>query len=257
MKAQRPQRGNPRRLTYWQHVLPVRSIARFASQDGKVAVKDRRAKQEFRLSPSDKFFCAQRSWDQRAEAGFMKEIEDEFQALAEEIIAGRRLIDAQVSRIVTRFFALWCLRFHFRHNPMPDHPIVGIVPENLSKDQEEMLEHNWISFVGQNQNMPGRFATGIQIQTSIFKSEKDFQNAVWGVATAAKGEFVIPDTFGNLAIVPLTPRISLIWNSKNVELSDVGVANVNLLAVQSARDYYIARDFVMCPISKSVQRTTV
>lgn len=91
--------------------------------------------------------------------------------------------------------------------------------------------------------MPGRFVTGVQIQINIFKFEKDFRDAVWGVATAVAGEFLLPDTFGRLAAVPLSPRLLLVGNSEDAELSDVGVRKVNRLALESARDYYIARDF--------------
>lgn len=117
---------------------------RFAGRDGNVSVKPRQSEREFRLSPDDELFCARRSWDDRAESGYMKEIEDGFQILAREIIGGRRGINVQSSKIVTRFFALWFLRFHFRHNPIPDHPIFGIVGEELSKDQEEILESKGI-----------------------------------------------------------------------------------------------------------------
>jgi hypothetical protein len=125
VKAEKPQIGNPRKLTFWQHVFPARSIERFAGDDGNVAVKHRQSKREFRIPPDDKLFCAQRVWDQRAEAGYMKQIEDEFQTLADEIIAGLNQIGPEKSRIATKFFALWCSRFRQRNEPTPDHFVEG------------------------------------------------------------------------------------------------------------------------------------
>ena len=69
----------------------------------------------------------------------MNEIESDFQHIADQVVNGLRLLDVDMSRVVTRFFALWSLRFRFRHNPAPDHPIPGVMPEKLSQNEEESL----------------------------------------------------------------------------------------------------------------------
>ena len=247
VKAEKPQIGNPRKLTFWQHVFPARSIERFAGDDGNVAVKHRQSKREFRIPPDDKLFCAQRVWDQRAEAGYMKQIEDEFQTLADEIIAGLNQIGPEKSRIATKFFALWCSRFRQRNEPTPDHFVEGILGENLSKDQEEVLERNWIGYLRTGQMMPGRILSGLQIQMTIQQFEAHFRDTHWGIVVAREGEFVLPDTFGKLAIVPVTPKICLCCGIEGLELSMSEVSKINRQAVQSTQDYCVARDFAMCP----------
>ncbi len=164
VKTQRPQRGNPHRLTVDQHVFPARSIARFAASDGKVSVRLCQSNKQLRVLPGHNLFCAKRAWDQRAEAGYMKAIEDEFQTLAEEVIGGNGRIDEEKSRIVSRFFALWCFRFRARHSSTPDHPVEGIVGERLTRDEEEMLEANHVGFFRSDQTMPGRAVCGIALQ---------------------------------------------------------------------------------------------
>jgi hypothetical protein len=47
-----------------------------------------------------------------------------------------------------------------------------------------------------------------------------------GIVAAGEGEFLLPDTFGKLAAVPLTPTIGLFCDSDNMELSMPEVAKV-------------------------------
>ena len=76
MKYEKTQKGNPHRLTVQQHCFPRRSIARFADSNGVVHVHIVRAGRTAFLTPEDSIFCARRTWDERAESGFMKKIED-------------------------------------------------------------------------------------------------------------------------------------------------------------------------------------
>jgi len=69
------------------------SIARFADREELVEVHRLSTKSTFKATPSNPTFCAMGAWDNRAEAGYMREIEDEFQGLAS------RIIQAEVSKI--------------------------------------------------------------------------------------------------------------------------------------------------------------
>ena len=105
------QGANPHRLTLWQHVFPAASIARFAGPDGRVAVIDLVRRTARRAGPDDQVFCARRVWDQRAEAGYMREIEDRFQDLAGRVIAAPgELRSLEDDKAASRFFALWRCR---------------------------------------------------------------------------------------------------------------------------------------------------
>jgi len=256
VKAERPQKGNPHKLTFWQHVFPARSIKRFAGPDGRVAVKRCGAEREFRLLPEDQLFCARRSWDQRAETGFMKQIEDEFQTLAEEVIGGLRAIDVEKSRVVTNFFALWCSRFQRRHSPTPDRRINGVVGESLSKDQEEIREKNRIGYFRVDQMMPGRNIAGMQIQMTIDQIDAQFRGVRWGVVTSREGEFILPDTFDMLTVVPVTPTTCLICAPEDLDISKTETAKLNRLALNSHREYCVARDFAHARADFVIWRTT-
>jgi hypothetical protein len=214
MSPEKTQAGNPHRLTVRQHVFPAKAIGRFVGTDGKVAVRHIRAENEFRLFPDNELFCAERCWDQRAEAGYMRSIENDFDQLSIEVLGGLRKLNCKQSSLATRFFALWHFRSHYRPQPVADRPINGIVEEGLSKNEEELLESKHVSFLRSDQMMPGRMVTGLHIQILIDQAAKQLQDVSWGVVTSGEGEFVLPDTFGGSTIVPLTPTVCLICACK-------------------------------------------
>ena len=117
-KYEKPQKKNRHLLTVRQHVLPLASIARFADVEGRVSLHDLARSKVRRAKPNDDIFCAMRAWDQRAERGYMKRIEDEFQRLASMIIEGAlsEMGEAEKS-IVDRFYALWYRRARQRSLP--------------------------------------------------------------------------------------------------------------------------------------------
>src|SRR4051794_14911880 len=113
-----PQRGNAHRLTVNQHVFPAASIARFAGDDGRVALYDLKRRTSWRPPPDNQVFCARRVWDQRAEAGYMRAIEHAFQALAERVIADSSAeLAPEDDSAASRFFALWRSRAVYRSAP--------------------------------------------------------------------------------------------------------------------------------------------
>jgi hypothetical protein len=250
MKTEKTQKGNPNRFTIYQHVLPQASIKRFEAYDGRVSVRLRGDKKPLRLLPSDAMFCAKRAWDQRAETGYMKEIEDRFQEIADRILEGQDLLSIDESAEVTNFYSLWCLRFQHRYERTPDHVVNGIVGELLSKTQEENLEANQVTFIRADQRMPGRFVAGLRIQMGIHQMATGLRGKKWGVARACKCEFIAPDTFGKFAVVPLSPQACLTLDKESRELSRPEVEQVNTLATTSFRKYLIARDFERCPLHR-------
>ncbi len=202
------QRGNGHRLTDRQHVFPVASIARFAGPDGCVSLVDLKRRKSWRPKPDDLVFCARRVWDQQAEAGYMRGIEDAFQALAERVIAdpGQEL-SALDDAAASRFYALWWCRAACRYAPDGEIPINGVVGQVRSQDQEERLESRWTGFIRPG-GLPARQLYGLQIQKYIDFIEEDLQERRWGVLALAEGELIVPD-YPEQFFVPLTPTLCL------------------------------------------------
>lgn len=251
MAFEKPQKGNPHGLTVMQHTFPRASIARFIDGDGRVAVSYIPGKKQLRLTCDDQLFCAKRTWDQRAEQGFMKKIEDAFQSLAEGIIDGRVMrIGFFEKPIVNDFFALWNIRAHRKSQPIADQPINGIVAleRNLTKDQQELLEKHHISFIRPDLKIPGRQLAGINIQMNLDMVRQQLADAQWGILKAAEGEFIVPDNFSNARVVPLTPTMCLFSQSDNEVISSAEVAEINRHAIASGVEYLFARDLSKCPL---------
>lgn len=251
MKYEKPQKKNPHGITVNQHVFPVKSIERFASGNGTVEVKLITQNKIVRLPPEDSLFCAKRCWDQRAEAGYMKKIEDSFQSLAAKVIKNKAMhLGEEDSSIATNFFALWQLRAYRNTNPIQDVQLKGIAGgEQLTKDEEERLEiKDYVFARGDNAVVPGRFMNGINIQMGIDKISSQMGKLKWGIVSSMEGEFIVPETFSNFTILPISPRIILLGDSENLIIPRSGVIKVNKIAVSFCRTYYFAKRISNCPV---------
>src|SRR5438477_3646273 len=106
---EKPSSGH--RLRIFGHVFPKASIDRFADPDRVVWLRDLLRSTTRRVRSNDKIFCARRAWDHRTEARYMKTIEDQFQALAEDIITNsQKAISIAAKEVINEFYALWCMR---------------------------------------------------------------------------------------------------------------------------------------------------
>lgn len=92
MLFEKPQKGNPHRITVNQHVFPRASIARFVNDNNCVSVFYIPTGKAFIVAPDNELFCAKRAWDQRAEEGYMQRIERDFQKLVKDIIFQLRVL---------------------------------------------------------------------------------------------------------------------------------------------------------------------
>lgn len=251
MKYEKPQKGNPHQITVMQHTFPRASIARFADNSGRVKVSHMPTQKTLSLAPNDSLFCAKRVWDQRAEEGYMKNIEDNFQALASAIVERKvRNIGIIENIIVSEFFALWNIRVHIKSNPISDQKINGIIElkHELTKDQQEILERKHVGFVRPDLTIPGRQLADLNIQMNLDKVRQQLADAKWGILKASEGEFIAPDNFSNARVVPISPSVCLFSQSESDVISKSEVSEINRLAISSSIDYFFARDFSKCPI---------
>lgn len=247
MKYEKPQKRNPHGLTVKQHTFPRASISRFAKDDGCVSVYLIKQRKEIRVKPDDQIFCAMRTWDQRAETGFMKDIEDKYQELGEDVITGKiRTITEKEKPIITDMFAIWNLRAYRKSRPIPDQPIDAIDVIDLSKDEQEFLEKHKIGVIKPNLTIPGRQIVGGKIQLNLFEIRKQMKDAQWGILRTSEGQFIVPDNFSNARILPLSPTICFFSQSDDDVISNKEVAIINKLAIASSNEYYFANDLSRC-----------
>jgi hypothetical protein len=243
-KPEPTQSGNPHCLTMNQHVLPKASIQRFSGSDGLVDVRLLRPSKRIRKPPSDAIFCAQRAWDQRAEHGYGKQIEDAFQEVGDRIVTTGVLAEEDHVKL-TQFWFLWKFRAGLKENPMEDVKVPGVPALVLTKDAHERFELNRVLTVGLNGKISGRSMAGIQMQAKIAAASRE--KFRWGVVRASGGEFAVPDTFQNLMVLPVTPDICAAVNHPDGTIPQAEVSLVNQGAVGLASRYVFARNLDCCP----------
>jgi hypothetical protein len=247
-KFEKPQRGNTHGLPVKQHIWPLKSIGRFVDGAGTVCLFDKVRNKTRQAKPADEAFCAKRVWDRRAEVGYMKGIEDAFQALANEIIAGIvTTIDAAQKGKVDTFFALWKMRADYKTADGGEVNFKGVTGGDWTIDQEETFEKSGVAFLRKGGNMPARMVLGLRIQIGIDAYVHEALSSIqWGIIGAEEGHFVVPDYPAN-AIIPLTPTLCLCSGGQSGTIKKQDVAGVNSCLKSVSREYFFARDFALCP----------
>lgn len=247
-KTEKTRRGNPNQLTCKQHVFPARSIERFAGEDGRVSVHDLRTGRDWRPKPRDNLFCARRAWDQRAETGYMKGIEDGFQTVADAVIKGQTSLSTpEQKQAVEAMFALWYMRGRYRELAAQEIKLNGIAGDCLTKEQEENLEVKGYLFARSGGQMPARQLNGLWLQRRIDGFRSDLSSIDrWGVIAPESGEFIVADVPSH-GIMPLTPKLALVASSPDGMISVENLALINRASMADSQQYFFARDLSECP----------
>ena len=251
---EKPQKDNPHQLTVDQHVFPRRSIERFIDEADKVCVYLKSKKASFRVAPKDEIFCAKRTWNQRAESGWMRDIENKFQEVAELVISSSiQEIGPEETKKIKDFWILWHLRAEYKNNPLPDVRLNGIAGDPaINKDQQELLEKLHVGCIRCDGTIPGRDIAGDQMQLRLFAARKQSGEEEWGIIRAHEGEFIAPDIFlknsKTVPIIPLTPTCCLMSLNQNSTVTLEVVQRINRLAIEYSQEFYFARDFSKCPL---------
>ena len=246
MKYKKTQKGNPHHLAVQQHCFPRRSIARFADSNGAVHVHIVKAGRTAFLVPEDSIFCARRTWDERAESGFMKEIEDAYQDFAEKIENGNvmRRLTCNERQIVTDMYALWNIRWFWKNRPLADQKVLGVLgpTRSLSLDEQERLEKHHITPIRPDASIDGRHITGVRIQLNLFRVKEEMADAHWGILKSRRGEFVVPDNSANRVFLPVTPDICFANTQGFRTVDEAEVLRMNAESIKSSSEYYFARN---------------
>ncbi|SDR19375.1 hypothetical protein SAMN04490186_3907 [Pseudomonas grimontii] len=248
MGFEAPQKGNPHKLTIKQHVFPRKSIDRFSDESGLVQLFRTDGSKVISANSTNNLFCAKRAWDQSTESGIGKHIEDRFQALVESILAGSTEVIGYFEKtVVEDFFSLWRARQKFRAEGLDDLKLEGRVGDSLTKDEQEILERQHVMFC-RDGVMPGRFAARIHVFGYMNTFRQDNRHMQWGIVRAGEGEFIVPDCFQDMMIVPVSPKLMIVADQPNSTLTRSEVAVINQTAIDRSTDYYFARSLSACPV---------
>lgn len=249
VRAERTRPRNPNSLTVNQHVFPSKSIERFTDQRGRVSVHELHRAAVICAKPDNAIFCARRAWDERAETGYMKRTEDDFQRTVGPIVDGKaQTLASELKAAIDRMYALWYMRSRHRDLESQEIQLNGIAGYDLTKEQEENLEKNGYMFARKGGRMPARQLNGVELQLRIDNYALALAASVtrWGVISAQSGEFIVPDVPSH-GIIPLTPRLALVNSAPDGMIIERNVAEINRSMRATSRDYFFARDFSSCP----------
>ena len=247
---EKTQKGNPHQLPMKQHVFPGRSIARFANSRGVVQLHNLMERHARSARPDDVMFCTMRAWDLRAERGFMKQIEDEFQDLAARVIAGAvTTIGAEDKGKVDRFFGLWKWRARFRNADMEAIQFNSVTGGRWTRDQEERFEKAGVLFVREGGKAPAHRLHGMRIQFAIDYESSALSTMRWGIIQAIGGQFLVPD-YPTVTYVPLHPTLCLCGGEQEwiagAGITKGNVIDINYHLLNGCRTYYFANDLRQC-----------
>jgi hypothetical protein len=246
-RFERPQKGNPHQLPVNQHVWPLKSIARFAGGTAGVWLFDKVRNKVRQAKPADDLFCAKRVWDGRAEFGYMKSIEDEFQELADESIAGTvTALAAEQKEKIDAFFALWRMRADHKGADAGPIKFKSVTGANWTKDQEEQFEKASVSFFRQDGTMPARVVHGLRIQRAIDDYISGLSNIQWGIIHALEGHLIVPD-YPAYTIIPLTPTLCLCSGGQTGAMTRQNLVEMNSCFKSASRESFFAQDLTQCP----------
>lgn len=230
-----------------QHIFPKCSIERFCERDGFVDVFILSNKKRFPAKSENPIFCVRRSWDERSETGYGKNIEDRFQEAIEKVLQGKSPNNDHISQSITEFYCLWQIRERWSKLSIENESL-GVRPEfPLDINEMESLEKAHVVYVNNDGEIPARTLRGFRMQQSLDDAVGKMSGIKWGMLTALEGEFLVPDNFSRACIVPVSSNQCFVANhdSKSVNLETVD--QINLLAISSASKYIFARDLNCCP----------
>lgn len=245
------QRGNPHQLTVRQHCFPTRSIERFANDDGRIHVHLVPQETTVPLKPNDRVFCALRAWDQKAESGWMKDVEDAYQELADEIACDKimRRLKEDEKQVITDMYVLWNYRWHWSKNPVEDQSLMDIsekspfqvlgLSQEYSKDDQELLEKAGVTAIRPDLTIPGRYLTAANLQQNFLKERR--RNYTWGVLTCKHAEFIVPDHVETKPMLPVTPHICFVNQEGYRFANEWTVARMNESSRETSEAYYFGR----------------
>ncbi|MEZ8313741.1 hypothetical protein AB6C44_09040 [Vibrio splendidus] len=245
MEYEKPRKKNPLGITIEQHFHTAHSIGKFYNHSDNVEVYEKSTSLTFPRNKRAKIFCTKRNWDERAERGYMVDIERSFHDQIDNLgISTERDHNA-----ISQYFVMWRLRHQVHLNRLSNAKLNGISGDDLTKEQQEILEVKHAGFVNSEGEIPARQLTGLQIQIGIDQQMFDFKDTKWGLLQASKGNFLCADSYHKLCLIPISPKFAFAANVPDSILNYSEVAAVNKQSIESAKEFYFAKSLKKCPIA--------
>lgn len=221
MTYEKVRKGNPLQLTVEQHFHTAHAIAKFYNECGNVEVKEISTGKILKRHKRAKIFSTKRSWDERAEKGYMAQIEADFHNQIDSINLG----GSRDNTAISKYLALWRLRHKFHLERSSDAKLFGIDGESLTKEQQEILEKRGIGYINERAEIPARQLTGTQIQIGVDQIMQTLGSIKWGLLESRDSQFLCADCYPRFLFIPVSPTFAFAGNLPDQELTDTEVLN--------------------------------
>ncbi len=238
-------KGNPQQLTVEQHFHTAHAISKFYNEAGKVQVKLISNQEVVERHKRAKIFCTKRTWDERAEKGYMATVEKEFHNQIDVV----KNYSSRCHESISRYFLLWRLRFAYHTSQNQDIVLNGITGSGLTKEQEEILESKGCMFTRENGVVPSRFSTSLQIQIKLDRAWEAYSGLKWGLLEARDGEFLVADGYHDLTFMPIAPNLAFAAGVGDQKISKEKLSELNNCSLSKATEYVFGRNISACPIA--------
>lgn len=252
-KYEKTQKGNPHKITINQHIIPKASIKRFSGDGGTVDIYLTENKKNKRFKPENPFFCAMRVWNQNAESGYMKDIEDSYQRLIVTLIENPlREITTDENKKISEMFALWNCRWQIETQSLPHIELKNAkeIAFNPSKEDREKLETMGVSSIYEEDGIftiSKRDIISPIIRSNIFSVVKELEGTNWKLVISDYGQFIFPDNARGVDYMPVTPNLCLIHGYEHKQISHDNLTTLNDNSISSSVKYFFANDLKKCP----------
>lgn len=240
-------KGNPLEITVNQHIHTAHCISLFYN-DGFVQLFDKEKGKVSLCKKRNAIFCAKRLWDERAEHGYMREIEDAFHS---EISLNKSFSERSHTAI-TEYYILWELRHYYSINPLPDSPL-SVDGDELTKEDEEIIEKLHMGYCLKGVGVPSRQIISSEIQLRLMYEMQRHKWVRWGILTSKKGEFLCSDNYRGLGFFPISPTQCFYICSNKEKTHDkkinlFEVSELNRRSILNSYKYWFARNIGKCPV---------
>lgn len=218
------QPSNPRRLTIDQHVHSRACIARFADAKGLVHVVRAGTVKAFPATPDNPVFCVKRVWDEHLEHGLFRQVEGAFQNALASVLEQATVVDHGA---ITAYASIWQIRATLGERRLEDVVLHGVPREQLTKDQEEIIEKKHGAFT-RDGSLPSRFAAFLDATRGHNFNMAQLASIRWGVLRTREGPgFVCPGSPARELYIPVTPALALIAGYRDREVSRADIDHLN------------------------------
>jgi hypothetical protein len=228
-----------------QHFHSAHAISKFCAADNLVEIYFKNQSRAERKGKNAKNFTTRLTWNQNAELGYMRSIEEKFHNEMNDIKDRQN----RNHNAITQYHLLWSLRFDFALDPHENEAFPSLTPPHLTPEDQDAYDRMGIYYLKQGGTFSSNHVAGIQIFGHLSSLMDQYKELQWGLLEASDGEFLVSDNYLNIPYMPISPTLAFIANQPDQKISRQQLTYLNKISASKAKLFYFARHLSLCPVS--------